>query len=121
MKRLLLIPLLAAGAAMADDPPLASFSDLVARPPFIASRRRTAPTASLNAASLRLTGLVVEEGKTVALIRSDERKGETRIGAGASLNGWSVVSIGAKGLELSAAGQRRHVGLKQGIPPSPEQ
>ena len=62
---------------------------------------------------------MTEEGRTIALIRSDERKGETRIGAGASLNGWTVLSITASGLELAAAGQRHHVGLKQAIPPSP--
>lgn len=120
MKRLALILLLPASAALADDPPLTAFPDLLARPPFISSRRPTAATTLLNAASLRLTGLVTEGGKTIALIRSDERKGETRIGAGASLNGWSVAAISARGLELSAAGQRRHVGLKQAIPPSPE-
>lgn len=119
MRKLLLLALLAALPAAAEDPPLAAFSDLLQRPPFAASRRPSAATTELSAASLRLSGLVTEQGRTIALIRSDDRKGETRIGAGASLNGWTVLSIGAGGLELSAAGQRQHVGLKQNIPPSP--
>lgn len=120
MRLLALLPLLTAAAAAADDPPLAAFQDLQARPPFVASRRATAVTTRLSASSLRLSGLVTEQGRAIALIRSDDRKGETRISAGASLNGWSVLSISAGGLELSAAGQRRHVALKQAIPPSPE-
>ena len=119
MRLALLLPLFAALPALADDPPLAVFSDLLQRPPFAATRRPSAATTELNAASLRLSGLVTEQGRTIALIRSDNRKGETRIGAGASLNGWTVLSINAKGLELSAAGQHQHVGLKQPIPPSP--
>jgi hypothetical protein len=119
MRALLLVPILASFPAAAEDPPLAAFSDLLQRPPFTASRRPSAATTELSAASLRLSGLVTEQGRTIALIRSDDRKGETRIGAGASLNGWTVLSISSNGLELSAAGQHQHVGLKQAIPPSP--
>lgn len=99
---------------------MAAFSDLLKRPPFIASRRPAAPAAQLNAASLRLSGLVTEQGRAIALVRSDDLKGETRISAGAILNGWTVITIKASGLDLSAAGQSRHVGLKQAIPASPE-
>jgi len=116
----LLAVLLALPASAADDPPLTVFGDLAQRPPFVASRRPTAGATQLNAASLRLTGLVTELGRTIALVRSDEKKGETRIGTGATLNGWSVTAIDRSGLDLQAAGQRRHVGLKQPIPPSPE-
>jgi hypothetical protein len=100
-------------------PPLASYSDLLRRPLFMPGRR-SAATAQLASSSLRLTGLVAEAGHTVALIRTDERKSEVRIGLGASLNGWQVSAIDAKGLELTAGSQHFHVGLKQGIPPSPE-
>ncbi|HMA52498.1 MAG TPA: hypothetical protein VKP60_22210 [Magnetospirillaceae bacterium] len=119
MKLLALLTIFAASAVLAEDPPLAAFADLQQRPPFVASRRAAAVTTRLSATSLRLSGLVTEQGRAIALIRSDDRKGETRIGAGASLNGWTVLSITVGGLELSAAGQRRHVGLKQAIPPSP--
>jgi hypothetical protein len=104
----------------AEEPPLASFDALTSRPLFTPGRRSVAPAARLNAASLRLTGIVTEQDRSVALVRSDEMKSEVRISAGASLNGWLVAAITAKGLDLMAAGQRRHIGLKQPIPSSPD-
>jgi hypothetical protein len=102
-------------------PPLASYRDLLQRPLFSPSRRPTAIAAAhLASASLRLTGLVAESGRTIALIRPQDQTGEVRVGPGASLNGWQVAAIDAHGLELVAGRNHLHVRLKQLIPPSPE-
>jgi hypothetical protein len=123
MKRLaLLLAWLAGGALAEEPPPLSSYGDLLQRPLFSPTRRPSAalPAAKLAGAALRLTGLVTEEERTIALIRAEEQKSEVRIGPGASLNGWQVASIDGRGLELVAGRQHLHVGLKQAIPPSPE-
>jgi hypothetical protein len=119
---LLLLALAGFTSARAEDPPLSSFDDLLHRPLFSASRHAAAGAAAtrLSSSSLRLTGLVTEAGRHIALIRSDEPRSEARIGPGASLNGWLVTTISSSGLDLTAAGQQRHVALKQMIPPSPE-
>lgn len=108
--------------AVADLPPLESYHDLLQRPPFTPSRRPSAApsVARLAAASLRLTGLVAQSGKTIALVRADEQKQETRIGLGASLNGWQVTEIDGHGIELLAGRQHLRIRLKQAIPPAPE-
>ena len=110
------------GEAAPVLPPLANYGELLRRPLFTPTRRpaATAAAAQLASSSLRLTGLVAEPGRTVALIRMDERKSEVRVGLGASLNGWQVAAIDGKGLDLTAGRQHFHVGLKQVIPPSPE-
>jgi hypothetical protein len=114
--------MLTALPALGDQPPLESYHDLLQRPLFTPSRRPSlAPTAArLAGASLRLTGLVTLNGKTIALVRADEQKQETRIGLGASLNGWQVTAIDSHGLDLLAGRQHLRVRLKQAIPPSPE-
>ena len=114
--RLLLMLILATPLVRAEEPPLASFDALTSRPLFTPGRRSAAPAARLSAASLRLTGIVTEQEHSVALVRSDEMKSEVRISTGATLNGWLVSAITAKGLDLAAAGQHRHVGLKQVVP-----
>jgi hypothetical protein len=118
----LAISILAVAGANAEDPPLASFDGMQQRPLFTPSRHAaTAISATrLSAAGLRLIGLISESGRTIGLIRSDEQKGDVRIGPGASLNGWVVTQIGRDGLDLSGGGQQRHVGIKQMIPASPE-
>jgi hypothetical protein len=117
MKRLFFVTLiLAASLVRAEEPPLASFDALTSRPLFTPGRHSAAPAARLNAASLRLTGIVTDQDRSVALVRSDEMKSEVRISAGATLNGWQVSAITSKGLDLAASGQHRHVGLKQVVP-----
>jgi hypothetical protein len=134
MKRLLLLASLCAGVAGAEtaelpptqsppvDPPLASFSDLLLRPPFTPARRPiSAPAAAtLSARALRLTGVVSENDRTTALVRSDEQKSDVRVGPGAHLNGWQVTGIDAGGIDLVAGRQRLRVRLKQMIPPAAE-
>jgi hypothetical protein len=123
MRRLAVILALCFGAAWAEEPlPLASYADLLQRPLFSPNRRPavSAAAARLSSASLRLTGVVAEAGHTIALVRSDEQKRETRVGPGASLNGWQVAAIDAQGIDLVAGRQHLHVGLKQVIPPTPE-
>jgi len=110
------------GEAAPILPPLANYGELLHRPLFTPTRRPSGAVAAAQLASnsLRLAGLVAEAGHTVALIHLDERKTEVRVGLGASLNGWQVAAIDAKGLDLAAGRQHVHIGLKQAIPPSPE-
>ena len=114
MKKLALLILLPLAAFAQDD-------ELARRPLFAQSRRPDlAPAARLNSASMRLTGVVTEAGRRVALIHIEEQRGEQRVGPGASLNGWQVTAIDGRGLDLAAAGQQIRVTLKQPIPLAPE-
>ncbi len=100
--------------------PAGSFSDLVTRPLFSSSRRGAlVQAATIAASSLRLTGLIAEQGRTIALVSLDGGQKEVRIGPGATLNGWRVAAIDAKGLDLAKDGEQRRVTLKQPIPPAP--
>jgi len=127
MKRLWPILALISLGAQAQEigalPPLVSFSDLINRPLFSPTRRPAAviPAATLSAATMRLTGLVADsDGKTVALIKMDQQKGEVRVKTGTILNGWQIIAIHGHGIELVGGGQHQHVGLKQSLPPPRE-
>jgi len=106
-----------AAATSADLPP-GSFGDIVTRPLFARSRHRAAlRTANLSASSLRLAGLVVEDGRPIALVRPDSGR-EVKIGPGALLNGWRVADIDSRWMDLAKDGRRVRVTLKQPIPPA---
>jgi len=105
-------------AAPAAEIPAASFPDMVTRPLFTPSRHGAVfHAASLASASLRLAGLVAEQGRTIALISPDGGH-EVKVGPGASLNGWRVAGIDGQGMDLAKDGRRLRVSLKQPIPPS---
>lgn len=104
------------GSAAALPP--GSFPDLVTRPLFSPSRHGALlPAAMVAASSLRLTGLIAEQGRTIALVSLDDGRSEVRIGPGATLNGWRVAAVDGKGLDLAKDGQHLRVALKQRIPP----
>jgi len=104
-------------ASAADgDIPAGAFPDILTRPLFTPSRHLAVlRAASLASASLRLTGLVIEKGRTIALISPDHGH-EVKIGPGASLNGWRVAGIDSKGIDLAKDGKRLRVSLKQPVP-----
>jgi hypothetical protein len=100
--------------------PAGSFPDLTGRPLFAPSRRGALlQAATVASSSLRLTGLIADQGRTIALVSLDGGRNEVRIGLGASLNGWRVAAVDGKGLDLAKDGQHLRVALKQAIPPSP--
>lgn len=119
---LAMLSLTASARGQEMAPPLAAYHDLLARPPFTPSRRPSpiANVAKLASSSLRLTGLVTESGKKIALLRSDEQKSEVRVGLGASLNGWQLAAIDGQGIELSNGRELLRIHLKQIIPPASE-
>ena len=104
-------------AAAPADIPSGAYSDIAARPLFTPSRRGSGVrAAAVAASSLRLVGLVADQGRTIALVSLDGGRSEVRVGAGASLNGWRVASIDRKGLDLAKDGRQIRVTLKQPIP-----
>ena len=103
-------------AASAADMPATAYQDIAARPLFTPSRRRALlNAAALASSSLRLTGIVAQQGRTIALV-SPEGGHEVKVGPGASLNGWRVTGIDGKGIDLTKDGKRLRVPLKRPIP-----
>ncbi len=99
-----------AQAAWGPAMPLAELTETTARPAFTKGRRPdpdmvTSVEAARPAApgDLALTGIVVSETASAALIREPGAARATRVGLGQTVRGWSVAEIGADFVMLSGA------------------
>jgi len=83
-------------------PPLATYSEVTARPLFSASRRpATAVQQTAVMSSLALAGVVISRDGRVALIRQGKSPGLTRAREGQQVGGWTVRSIAADRVVVS--------------------
>lgn len=104
-----------------EPEPLAAYEEILQRPAFVASRRRTAamqPAPSATGEVLLLerypvVGVVVAGGRGIVLIRKAAGDTVSRLEQGAMLDGWTLTHVSRNQLVLEMAGQRKEVDLQK--------
>ncbi len=100
----------AAPDALADLPPIGDFSETVARPLFMATRRppepeevvvEAKPTAGAQRNMFNLLGIVISSDERVALVTRRRGGDFLRLVVGQRVDGWLVVAIEPDSMTLS--------------------
>ncbi len=96
-------------------PPLRSFADVLARPPFTETRRPpivTAPASDTRSSAFILVGIVISAHERLALIEHGQPPHVERLSEGQEIDGWSVEKILPDRVVLGRADARIEVKAK---------
>jgi hypothetical protein len=101
-------------------PPIESLGEVVARPLFLPSRRPLPPVSTEPAkpiARFTLAGIVLADGRRVALIQSGTSPPPVMVTVGGVIDGWTVTAIERDHVALRAAGETAELSLRDNAPP----